>query len=69
MHFESEVWTWHRAGVRINETPPPWCYITQPHQNFPLSTRCSVDLYQTLKKADLENTDFENVVYVLLEKP
>ena len=28
-----------------------------------------VDLYQTLKKADLENTDFENVVYVLLKKP
>ena len=37
--------------------------------DFPLSAWCPVDLCQTLKKADLENTDLENVVYVLLEKP
>ena len=37
--------------------------------NFPLPTRYPVDLYQTLKIADLENTDLENVVYILLEKP
>ena len=37
--------------------------------NFPLPTRCSVDLYQTLKIADLENTYLENVVYILLKKP
>ena len=37
--------------------------------NFPLPSRCLVDLYQTLKIADLENTDLETVVYILLEKP
>ena len=42
--------------------------------NLRLPAWCPIDFCQTLKKANLENsdlesTDLENVVYVLLEKP
>ena len=54
-------------GFPWNTLPLMLYYTTL--SDFPLPAWCPVDLCQTLKKADLENTDLENVVYVLLEKP